>query len=66
MPVEVLHLANAEIPIENCPRCHATFRPFLRGQVQRSPRPWWRLFWGPFRPYCALICWACKNIVGWE
>jgi hypothetical protein len=51
-------------PIECCPKCKATpFMPFLRGQVQRHPRRW---LVGPRRPYCALICWECKEIVGYE
>lgn len=66
MPVECTLLDDAPVWMMNCPKCAATFRPFLRGQVQRSPRS---LFsWPPFkrRDYCALICWACKDIVGWE
>lgn len=42
------------------------FDPFLRGLIGRSHRTLWS--WPPFklRPYCALICWACKEIVGYE
>lgn len=66
MPWEYGALADKANPLEKCPRCRAAFVPFLRGQVQRGERPWWRPFWGPTRPYCTLICWACKEIVGWE
>jgi len=67
MPVETVLLAGRPAPLERCPNCGtAPFDPFLRGQVQRGERPWWRPFWGPRRPHCALICWTCKVIVGWE
>ena len=68
MPVEYVLLKDAPVPLGSCPRCHVRpFHPFLRGQVQRSE--WWfRWGWPPWwsRPYCALICWACKDIVGYE
>jgi hypothetical protein len=67
MPIEALLLDTKASPLARCPRCgDQPFDPFMRGQVQRSPRS---LFsWPPFRyrRYCALICWACKNIVGYE
>ncbi len=67
MPIETRLLAGKPSPLAACPKCGAApFEPFMRGQVQRSPRPWWRPFWGPRRAYCALICWSCKNIVGYE
>ncbi len=71
MPRECDTLARQAAPIERCPSCgHTPFDPFLYGQVQRSPFPWWT--WliplGPLfvkeRPYCSLICWGCKEIVG--
>ncbi len=66
MPIEVELLEHAPVPITKCPLCGAEpFDPFMRGQVQRWPRPWWK-FWGKTRPYCALICWTCKEIVGYE
>lgn len=44
-----------------CPRCSAApFSPFLRGRVYSA----WRWFFR--RPSWALICWACKDVVGWE
>lgn len=69
MPIECALLDGTEPPIVVCPKCGATpFEPFLRGQVQRSP--WtWRTLWLPIgepRACCALICWACKAIVGYE
>lgn len=64
MPVECSQLHSAPVAIETCPLCQAApFRPFLRGLVQRWPRKWWI---GPRRDYCALICWECKEIVGYE
>ena len=67
MPWEYGALVDAPVPLATCPKCGAQpFDPFLRGTVQRSERPWWRPWWGPTRPYCALICWKCKEIVGYE
>jgi len=64
MPAEYLILKDAPSPIASCPKCgEKPFRPFMRGQVQRWPFRW--LFWGR-RAYCALICWKCKDIVGYE
>ncbi len=63
MPKEVLELWDAPQPFVRCPKCDAPFEAFLRGEVQRWPRKW---LVGPRRPYCALICRACKEIVGYE
>lgn len=67
MPVEYRLLKDADVPLQSCPVCqYRPFEPFLRGQVGRSERA---LFsWPPFklRPHMALICWACKEIVGYE
>jgi hypothetical protein len=53
--------------ISHCPECYVTpLEPFLRGQVQRSPHRFWWWPFGETRPYCAVICRACKQIVGWE
>ena len=68
MQIEAMELKDAPRPIDVCPKCDAPFDPFMRGQVQRWPWPWWKL-WLPIgkpRPYCALICWHCKEIVGYE
>lgn len=46
--------------IDRCPRCKEKFRPFLRFQVGRCG------WFGLRKKTLALICWACKNIVGWE
>ena len=65
MPIEVVTLRDHPPPFERCPRCGASpFEPFLRGMVQRSPRRWW--IFGRVRPHVAVICRACKNIVGYE
>lgn len=70
MPIECDQLEGAAVPLPRCPKCGAEpFEPFLRGMVQRTFAPiqrlkaWWR--GEPFR-YCALICWKCKDIVGYE
>ena len=67
MPIEFTQLKNAPSPLDSCPKCGVEpFEPFMRGQVQRAERT---LFsWPPFkwRPYCALICYGCKDIVGYE
>lgn len=63
MPKEVLLLRQKPTAVDHCPRCHEPFSYFLRGQVQRSTR-WFGVLWR--RPYCAIICQACKEIVGWE
>jgi hypothetical protein len=64
MPIECSQLEGTRQPLDKCPRCGAyPFRAFMRGQVQRWP--WKFLLWGK-RPYCAVICWECKNIVGYE
>lgn len=69
MPIEAVILDALPSPLACCPKCgDAPFRPFLRGQVQRWPYGW-RTLWLPLgepRSYCALICWACKEIVGYE
>jgi len=66
MPVEVTLLDEQPIPFFECPNCGMIpFRAHIvRGLVQRWKRVW---YW-PFkiRPYCALICWDCGEIVGWE
>lgn len=67
-PIEAELLRGATSPLAACPECGvAPFDPFLRGQVQRHPWPWWDIFnLTTPRPYCALICWKCKDIVGYE
>jgi hypothetical protein len=69
MPVEALLLDALPAPLASCPKCgDAPLRPFMRGQVQRSAYSW-RTLWLPIggpRPYCAVICWGCKEIIGYE
>lgn len=58
----------------SCPFCQATpVRPFLYGQVTRfgdlDPRSFlvlWRLIRRIPIPTVSVICWGCKNVVGWE
>lgn len=65
MPVEVTMLRRAAVSLAQCPNCQARpFEPFLRGTVQRPRRAW--LIGKPRACYCALICSACKEIVGYE
>lgn len=73
LPEEALTLTDQVPPISACPFCGQSIKigmifepgtPFMRGMVQRSRRSWyapWRT-----RPYCAVICPDCKEIVGWE
>lgn len=65
MPAEYMLLKDLPSPIDNCPKCGAKFEPFLRGTVQRMRGRKW-FFFGPYIGYCALICRACKEIVGYE
>jgi len=63
MPVECKQLDDQNYKFFLCPGCNQDFEPFMRGQVQRSKRFLW--IFG-IRDYCAVICYHCKNIVGWE
>ncbi len=53
------------VALDRCPHCFKAFEPFLRGMVVRSGS-WWWLFYRPTVPMLALICRACKDIVGYE
>lgn len=67
MPKECAVLDKMPSPLACCLKCFAfPFVPFMRGQVQRSRRSIFS--WPPFkvRPYCAIICSECKEIVSWE
>jgi len=63
MAIESTLLEDKPLPFEVCPKCGKPFEPFLRGQVQRGKR---KLGFGPKQDYCALICRACQEIVGYE
>lgn len=69
MPIESAILEHKPAPFDKCPHCGTSpFSQFMRGQVQRFFTFSLSLKW-PFikrRPSCAIICWSCKNIVGWE
>lgn len=60
MPIEYALLAGEPEPLEFCPQCSNPFRAFMRGHVQSYWRRVFRL------PYCCLICWQCKEVVGYE
>jgi hypothetical protein len=65
MPSEVAQLLLRRSPLDRCPACGTEpFKPFMRGQVQRSKFTWWGL--GGPRPYCSVICSECKEIVAHE
>ncbi len=53
--------------LTECPKCGAApFVPFQRGLVCRNLAVFGLgLFFKRFRQ-TALICWTCKDIVGWE
>jgi predicted nucleic-acid-binding Zn-ribbon protein len=63
MPIEYTLLRDKPLPFDICPKCGKPFKIFMRGQVQKPKRFLW-IFWR--RPYCAVICHRCKNIVGYE
>jgi hypothetical protein len=63
MPVECRLLEREPFAVEKCPKCGTLAPEFMRGQVQRSKRFLWVLW---RRPYCAVICHGCKEIIGWE
>lgn len=63
MPIECVQLKDEPFSFEKCPKCGAGWPEFMRGQVQRSKR-FLGFLWK--RPYCAVICHKCKNIIGWE
>lgn len=63
MPIEYSQLLNEPLKFDLCPLCGSDKTDFMRGMVQRSRRLLgflWR------RPYCAVICYGCKEIIGWE
>jgi hypothetical protein len=60
MPIEFVLLRNYPYAKEKCPKCGQMFPEFMRGQVQS----WWRK--ALRMKYCAIICHACKEIIGWE
>jgi hypothetical protein len=65
MPIESLLLRDKPVKFLRCPKCgDEPFEPFLRGQVQRTQHKY--LGFGPRQDYCALICWKCKEVVGYE
>lgn len=72
MPIEYTQLKDKPSPLRSCPKCgDYPFRPFLRGQVARGKYGVRLKRAFPFvevypRDYCALICWRCKEIVGYE
>jgi len=60
MPMEAIWSDSMPEPFARCPHCRAPFRSFLRGQVARFS------WFGLRRRTWAVICWACKDIVGYE
>lgn len=62
MPIEAAALSEWPYPEVDCPKCGKRLIPFNRGQVQRRKKS----LLGKTQPYCAIICAACKEILGWE
>lgn len=62
MPIESFLLKEELFPYSICPNCNNQFDQLMRGQVHRRKRD----FLFRKRPYCAVICRRCRNIVGWE
>ena len=60
MPIEAVTLPGKPTPFTFCPKCREPFEPFLRGQVARFD------WFGLRKHIFCLICWACKEIVGYE
>ena len=60
MPIEYTQLKNRMPAFTACKLCGTMDPEFLRGQVQSDWRKFFKL------PYCAVICHACKQIIGWE
>lgn len=69
-PTEAGLLAAMPSPLDACPACGARpFIPFMRGQVHRDLFSPWRALLrllGKDRARSCLICWHCKEIVGYE
>lgn len=63
MPIECKLFMNVPLSDIKCPRCGVSSNGFMRGQVQRSRR-FLGFLWR--RPYCAIICHVCKDIIGHE
>lgn len=64
MPIEASLLKDAPIEASQCPKCEVKpFEPFMRGLVHRRKKKW---PWSSPRPYCAVICRTCKEIIAWE
>ena len=63
MPIEYKLFMNVPLSDIKCPRCKVSSNGFMRGQVQRSKR-FLSFLWR--RPYCAIICHVCKDIIGYE
>jgi hypothetical protein len=72
MPVEASLLKNQPVEAKQCPLCkHEPLELMMRGLVHR--RKWSFSFEWPLlmrfqghRPYCAVICANCKEIIAWE
>ena len=60
MPIEAIVSEVLPVPFDQCPKCRRAFEPFLRGQVVRFD------WWGLRKRIWALICYDCKEIVGYE
>ena len=64
MPIEASVLKDAPLEAHKCPNCgHEPLELLMRGLVHRRKKKW---PWSEPRPYCAVICSECKEVVAWE
>jgi hypothetical protein len=64
MPIEASLLKDAPIEADKCPKCgHEPLELSWRGHFQRRKKKW---PWSKPRPYCAVICANCKEVIAWE
>lgn len=61
MSAEYTALKGKPLPVKICPECLKEPKEYFnRGNVQNGFRKFFR------RPYCAIICEHCMEIIGWE
>jgi len=59
-PIQAITSRSMPPPLVECPNCRYPFEPFMRGQVARFS------WFGLRKRIWAVICRACKEIVGYE
>lgn len=64
MPNELIEFMSLPESFDKCPKCGVDpFTGYMRGLVKRRKRDW---LGRKRRKVWAVICWSCKEIVGWE